>query len=271
MKDLTLHVSSDEVDTFFDSHLKTPEMRRAFREHPILIDLAARFRRFPRLTFNATDNRYERSNFASWFNALALRDYENPAVNDLYYLHEITHIATMPYLPYSDHDVWRRKMFRNELEASVMSEAYVYVLCPGLREKSFKGEIWVDRFLPAFRDRDLDSILIQLLGERDRIQAQPVESDPQEMRIFSYQRQNEEWARLWQENYQKIERHMAAFHSRASSDREGAARDHLAWIEHEIAISGKPYPFAEEVEAFADYCAKDKSAVIPSELTLKRA
>ncbi|MEK7358446.1 MAG: hypothetical protein AAB250_18525 [Bdellovibrionota bacterium] len=269
MKDFKFYVTPDEIDGFLGTHLKTDEMRNAFRTNPILIDLKERFVRYPRLTFWANDEKTERSSFASWFNALALRDYENPAVNDLYYLHEITHISTMPYLPHAPHDGWRRKMFRNELEASVMSEAFIYFLCPELRAKSFSGEIWVDRFVPSLAGKDLDSVLILLLNERDRIQSEPNDSDPQERRIHSYQKQNEEWARIWEPNYLKIEGHMARFYKHAYADRAQAARAHQLWIETEIGASAKPYPFATEVDAFADYCAKDKTAVIPTELNLK--
>ena len=125
MKNLKAYITPGEVRTFVDSLLLTEEMRNAFRTQPALIALMDQYCRYPRLSFEASDDVIERGNFTSWYNALAIRQYENPAVNDLFYLHEITHIATMLYLPGGDFEIWRNKMFRNELEASIMSEAFI--------------------------------------------------------------------------------------------------------------------------------------------------
>ncbi len=269
MKNIKFYITPAEVREFVESALLTAEMKEAFRTQPYLIDLLNRYARYPRMTFVATDDVIERGNFTSWYNALAIRKYENPAVNDLFYLHELTHIATMPYLPAAGFEGWKRKMFRNELEASVVSEAFIYFLSPALRPLSFRGEIWVDRFTNLDKMRAED-ILTTLLGERDRIQRSPREDDEQEMRIFSYQKQNEAWAKIWAANYGEIERHMHDFYRLAERDPVAAVAAHSAWLEQNIAAGGKPFPFAAEVEAFADYCAKDKTAVIPSELNLKK-
>ncbi len=245
-------------------------MLGAFRTSQPLRDLFQKFVGTPRITFEATDKEVERSNFASWYNALSLREYENPAVNDLYYLHEITHISSMPYSPNVDFQTWKQKMFLNESEASVMSEAFIYYLCPGLRPLSFKNEIWVDRFLKEeTRNGDLDFFSQKLTRERDRAQARPNREDPQEARIADYQLQNEAWAEIWRANYEVIEKHMSRFTDEAKADKRAAGRKHLAWMNEQIALSGQPFPFAKEVEEFAAYCAKDKTYMF-KELNLKK-
>ncbi len=269
MKNFRFYTKPVEVRDFVLSTLQTEEMKSAFMTQPSLRSLLDQYCRYPRLTFEATDPLIERGNFTSWYNALALRKYENPAVNDLFYLHEIAHIATMAYLPEAGFEGWKRKMFRNELEASVLSEAFIYFLSPALRARSFRGEIWVDRF-KEIGGQKMDDILNFLLAERDRIQRQPNESDEQERRIYSYQRQNEAWATIWSKNFSRVEKQMNDFYRLAAKAPSEAVAFHTEWLQTEISAGGKPYPFPNEVENFADYCAKDKTAVIPSELNLKK-
>lgn len=250
VKNLKLLTNENEIRHFLDGQFRTREVRDAVSTQPFLQDLLNLFVAKPRVVFDATDVTVERGNFTSWYNALALREYENPAVNDLYYIHEIAHIATMPYAPDVGFNAWKSKIFRNELEASVLSEAFIYFLAPELRGRSFAHEIWVDRYLRATPHPSLPEIHATLLVDRERIQTDPRTEDAQELRINDYQIQNEEWARIWRTRFGEVEAHMAEFERSVIRDRVGAGQRHLAWIEARIASGKKPYPFPDEVEAF---------------------
>lgn len=223
------------------------------KSQKVLRQLMDQFCAAPRVVFEASEPIIERGNFTSWYNALALRDYKNPAVNDLYYLHEISHIATMDYSGDYSFDAWKAKLFLNELEASVLSEAYIYFLAPGLRELSFQDEIWVDRYLRAKPHPTLEQVLQVLLDDRTRIQMKPNPADHQELRIADYQIQNEEWARVWRSRYSIVEAHMSEFLRQCRRNRETTGRRHLEWLHHQITLSGRPYPFGDEVDAFHEF------------------
>ena len=82
------------------------------------------------------------------------RSYDNPAIEDLYRLHEMFHAAFMPYFPGIGFDAFHRKMEDNELKASVCSEIRVYFELPHLREIAFPHPIYADRFLSDCVDAD---------------------------------------------------------------------------------------------------------------------
>ena len=100
------------------------------------------------------DDRLERAHFCSWWGVTMNRTYDNPAIEDLYRLHEMFHAAFMPYFPGIGFDAFHRKMEDNELKASVCSEIRVYFELPHLREIAFPHPIYADRFLSDPVDAD---------------------------------------------------------------------------------------------------------------------
>ena len=94
-----------------------------------------------------TDPRIERAHFSPWWNVLGRRTYENAAIHDLFYLHEMSHMAMLVYEDSMSWEAWAAKMADNEMLASLESETLVYLALPSLRAKSFDGQIWADRFL----------------------------------------------------------------------------------------------------------------------------
>ncbi len=256
MKNIKILETENDRIKFLTDQIRTQAFRDAIPKVPFLKKILFEFCKHPRIVFEATDPKVERGNFTSWYNALSIRDYENPAITDLFYLHEIAHIVTMPYLMSMDFGIWKKKIFKNELEASVISEAYIYFLIPELRKLSFNNEIWVDRFL---KNGHLASTTEYktLLVERQNILTKPNLKDTQEIRIFDYQKQNEAWAEIWSTKFHLVESHMFEFYQLSLLDSKKAGHIHLKWLETEISSGGKRYPFAQQVEAFSDY--NDKS------------
>jgi hypothetical protein len=218
-----------------------------------IADWVARFSEQPLLFFSMDDDHNEKGHFSAWMGAIAIRHYENPAINDLYYLHELVHLITMRYLPGSDFETWRQKMFQNELETSLESEVHVYFALDSLRAQSFKQEIWADRFLndPAFRSLTEECQTTVLSAERRRIFVKPEEKDTVEVEISHYYNQNIAWAEIWRDSFDIVEARMDEFRAESKVNRELALGKHCQWMEELMRVEGKPYPFALEAESFA--------------------
>lgn len=142
----------------------------------------------------------ERTQFSSWWRHIQHRHYDTPAVTDLYYYHELTHIAnhvskTFFDFPLSRAD-WQSHVFNEELIASMESEVFVYWYFPTLREKTFKFEIWADRLKPPVKENLYDAKHNATL-ERQRIFKEPNFNDEIEIGIHKYNNQNSIWCNYW--------------------------------------------------------------------------
>jgi hypothetical protein len=148
MKNLISLATKSDIHDFVGDLWKSEPFRESYRSRGYVYDQVERFAYLPRLFAEASNDRLERAHFSTWWNVIMLRDdYTNPIIHDLYYLHEMAHAATMPYVPRIGRAAFDEKMQRNELEASVLSEIAVYFDMPGLRQNSFDHNIYADRFL----------------------------------------------------------------------------------------------------------------------------
>ncbi len=192
----------------------------------------------------------ERSHFTTWFNVIALRpEYENDAISDLYYLHEITHSATMYFDSTLSWQDWYKKTMQNEMEASLESEAFAYFELPGLRKLSFDHEIWLDRFWIDHGEPSLFVMLkARLTEERKKATQSPSIDDFIELQIANYAAQNIEWSRIWAKNWRVIERHMLEFLSLAEHDTDKAVVLQLEFLDEHM--SSFHIPFDREANAF---------------------
>ncbi len=133
---------------------RTPELRR----HPWVKAMCARV---PGLyQMRAADGGPMRNlppgYFATYYRCTAHRPYDNPYIEDLYWLHEIAHLDTwrrggLQDPPSRDgrHETWlewSERAIDSELIASVTSECLPHFI-PGVREQTFRHPIWVDRYL----------------------------------------------------------------------------------------------------------------------------
>ena len=197
--------------------------------------------------------------FGTYFGAMQRRKYDNPWVQDLYALHECTHVATLTYDPARSWADWSRAMVRSEMEASLASECFVYLHIPAVRKLTFPHEIWFDRFR---RDRDVvwahERAEAEILIRKERLRAlnTPGFDDFLEHQIHNYSQQNMRWCVLWSKPvggrtafkddpaFRLVESHMAS-----------PARDaeHEAWI-HELTDSDGPEmaPFIRQAMEFQE-------------------
>ena len=249
-------VTPDEIHGFFKALWRTPEFRDSHESGGYVYRWVDRLAEYPRFVGDLTDARIERAHFSPWWNMLGRRDYENPAIHDLFYLHEMTHMAMLVYEDAMSWEAWAAKMADNEMLASLESETLVYLAMPSLRTKSFVKEIWADRFLAGQADGGGMRDAAMRAAHRsfmlmERYRARRVPDDDIEQRIAAFQQENEAWASIWRTNYREVERAMCRFRAMSLTDRHAASRWLLEWHD-DLARTGNGIPFRAEAEQFAE-------------------
>lgn len=261
MKNLIFH--EDQASYILNELLLIPEVKELDAVQKMVAAL-------PKLVFfEYTEKDLEWSHFTTWFRAIALRDYKNPVINDLYYLHELSHVAAMAYHkgPNYTFNQWYRKMTQNETFAAVFSEAYIYHKLPKLRVEAFPFEIWVDRFKfttemgdsvykpylsrPGLRlgnhthhnsfyyDFQNKTVFKEFYLARMQSMRNPDPYDFVEMQVSFYAMQNHQWATIWKDNWRRVETFF-------SDDPE--EETHLRWLKTHMEDDG--IPFREEAIRF---------------------
>jgi hypothetical protein len=152
------------------------------------------------LWFYDMSDQIERTQFSSWWRHIQTRHYDIPAVTDLHYYHELTHISNHRTTNYNyevpNPDEWQNYAFDEEIIASLESEVFIYWYFPTLRAKTFKFEIWADR-LSVPTPEKLENAKWNARAERVRIFREPNFDDPIEMSIHKYNNQNLIWCGYW--------------------------------------------------------------------------
>ena len=256
MRDVKALVTADEIHAFFKALWRTPEFQESHTHGGYVFAWIDRLAEYPRFIGELTDPRIERAHFSPWWNVLGRRSYDNPAINDLFYLHEIAHMAMLVYEDAMSWGAWAAKMADNEMLASLESETLVYLAMPSLREKSFAQEIWADRFLTEEPDGSGMRDAAVRAAHRsfmlmERYRARRVPDDTLERRIATFQQENEAWAQIWRRSYQDVERAMRTFREMATHDRHSASQWLLDWHDGQ-ARAGDGIPFRAEAEQFAE-------------------
>jgi len=255
MHDVIALVSPDEIHGFFKALWRTPEFRESHAPGGYVYRWVERLAEYPRFIGELTDPRIERAHFSPWWNILGRRNYDNDAIHDLFYLHEITHMAMLVYEETMSWEAWAAKMADNEMLASLESETLVYLAMPSLRAKSFPQQIWADRFLNeqaeggGMRDAAVRAAHRSFML-MERYRARRVPDDDLEQRIATFQQENEAWASIWRDHYRDVERAMCTFRRMSLGDRAAASQWLLDWHEGE-ARAGNGIPFRAEAEQFA--------------------
>jgi len=250
MKDIITLSTSKEVNNFAYNLWRTDLFRDSHNQGGGYINrLITKFSEVPRFFYTMTSE-VERSHFTTWFNVIALRlEYENDAISDLYYLHEITHAATMYFDPTLSWQDWYKKTMQNEMQASLESEAFAYLELPGLRKLSFDHEIWLDRFWTDCGELMLtDALKERLIEERKNATQSPSIDDFIELQIANYAAQNIEWSRIWAKNWRVVEKHMLEFLSLAEHDKDKAVALQIEFLEEHML--NYIIPFEKEANDF---------------------
>ena len=228
------------------------------------------FARVPRFFYHASEPRIEWTHFSTWWGGILLCDYDNPAIRDLRYLHEMYHASTMPYLRHGNVPTFEAKNLRNEREASTFTELAIYLELPDLRPLTFEHPIFADRLIypegdftrpdPVLMERwrtEPELVFQELMYERARvIWAEPGEvdlDDPQIVWLRRYGEQGAHWVRVWSRRFQLVEDSMLDLYAQSRAGKRGdAAQRHLDWLLSQEIAGGSTVPFREEAVAFRD-------------------
>lgn len=228
------------------------------------------FANYPRFVAEMTSED-EYSHFSPWWNVISKREYDNPYVNDLYYLHDMFHMVERNrsvdtgYGAPSFYEFFKRTS-TNELRASIMTEVVIYFMHPEIRDKTFGFEIWADRFLNdghtkrAWNDQTHWNFMNRLEITRKNSMVRPDPTDWCELQIYGYVQNNIEWAKIWKGNFMEVENHMLSFYNDCGSaymDLDGYTIDyvierHLDWLDkHSVGLFNVPFePEARDFNAF---------------------
>jgi hypothetical protein len=224
MDKLEYVVQEDLYDYIMDLW-STKEFKTAFaNKNSYLRFVLDKFMKYPRGFLNP-HLPIEKGHFTTWMNFIEKRNYVNKYVQDLYYFHEIAHVAFMEYREYADESFysWYDKMQNNELLASLSSEVFIYYFMAReglpIREKTFSFEIWYDSWIDFFSKQKqvtfenylekFDEILTKRkvisLGFFDK------SANDVEKQIARYAKQNFDWGLIWRENFMRVENVMVEF------------------------------------------------------------
>lgn len=288
-----------------DNLLQTEMLRQSYDEGGLVAQIVKRFSRKPRFFYEPSHEFVEIADsdgsvhrefveaphFSPWWGGIQLRTYDNALVQDLYYLHEICHAATMPYGPDLGHActdpvTFKNKIRDNEHEASTLSEMTIYCEFPQLRDMSFQHEIFVDRFLFPSGDRTLvDATMIQRWREEPEIVEKelmyaraailtapdPDESDLAAFWLKRFYSQGKTWTCIWTNpkneyadiplggRFREVERSMIHFRNNCHSvGRHAALQKHLDWLMSTPIAQDKGIPFYPEARAFCESYLRHK-------------
>jgi hypothetical protein len=268
MKNLKSLATKREIHDFMGACWRSQPFRRSYLEGGFVFDQVERFAWLPRLFAETSNDHLERAHFSTWWNVIMIRDdYDNPIIHDLYYLHEMAHAASMPYIDGIGRAAFDEKMQRNELEASVLSEIAVYFEMPGLREASFDHEIYADRFLndPNMQNlwRNNREVALETLRSMRRdvmVSKAEHQMDLTEVWIRRFADQNAAYSVIWADRYGEIEKQMSWLQSSAHADRSHIIRLYRGWLEQESAKDiVDNIPFRQEAELFAPFYWSNKT------------
>lgn len=274
MKDIVRLPEPDNIHHFTRRLWRSDIFKRSHDEGGVVHDVIDRFARLPRLFYVPSQEDIEAPHFSPWWGAIQMRNYERDAVQDLYYLHEIEHAGTMPYMPGLNLVTLKNKIRDNEHEASTLSEMTIYFDHPELRPQTFPHEIFVDRFLfpeggharpdPRMLERwqtEPDLVRKELMYARASV-VTAKEIDPQDKPAFWLNRfanQGRAWTAIWTARYGLIEEGMTKFRDNCLKIGRSAALDqHIEWLTSPEIADGTTIPFYKEAAAFSEIYAENK-------------
>lgn len=221
MKNLKVYAHF-QIDQFFNDIFKTKVFKDLCAAPGACQGIFDKLRQRPIITYEATSP-IEKNHFTTWMGLIQLRHYENDYMNDLYYLHELAHWATMEYGKCKDLSEFHTKMAENELFAATLSEVYIYLEAIGLRQMVFDHPIWFDSVYNTMIEKEMD--FNKIMKFRKKRISNPDSFNFCEMQIAKYASQNAKWTAIWAKNWREVEDRVAVYLSAyddAASLRDGS-------------------------------------------------
>lgn len=221
-------ISEQNFDEFWNNVWSSDEFKNSLN-HPFFVQLKNELRKYPFFIFNYThDKQYY--HLTSHLRVIAKRNYSNPIIQDLYYLHELSHCVEFHGEDFSSFDEWSNHLDNNELYASLISEAFVYFFIPSIRDKTF-NPLWVNSFISPSVDnfsgcdfkqwnmmsfsnlQDWPPIMQHIIQQRLNLRGQQISDNTPEAEksIIQYNLPRKNWLPLWQPHFSKINALLSSF------------------------------------------------------------
>mgnify|MGYP003412775328 FL=1 len=143
-------VSSETMDDFIYNNWKTDFFKNLQKKEGSVVDLMITRLKEKGLFVFDYSNDLEYKHMFLWFYHIGHRQYDNPYIHDLFFFHEFYHLISFPEKKFDNFEEWKSAMWQNELEASLMSEVFIYYFEPELRQYTFKQRIWCDDVIEMF-------------------------------------------------------------------------------------------------------------------------
>lgn len=210
------------------NHVYSLWQSEAFKKSHLELDghinkLVKKFSEFPRFFADMSDPSIEKSQFYSYFNILMYRTYHNKVIQDLYYLHEIMHMTTMPYDSKMSFNEWLEKMIANEMEASIESEVLIYKHLP-IRGQSFNFEIWYDSLKPEQLENKANL-------KKFRLERMINPQTDVEIVLNKYHNNNQIWGQIWKKNFVKVEKALEKFKKKSLISKDDAVKELMTFFD----------------------------------------
>jgi hypothetical protein len=272
---LKLLIEEDDIHNFTRKLWRSDVFKDSHDSGGIVSRVIDNFAKYPRFFYEPSDVNTEAPHFSPWWSGIQLREYDNPVIQDLYYLHEIEHACTMPYMAGLNRVTFKNKIRDNEHEASALSEMTIYLHHPELRAQTFPHSIYVDRFL--FPDGDFskpdtswmerweiepDIVRKELMYARASVVTDKnitLDDDPVLFWLNKFADQGRKWVDIWSDRYDVVEQSMIKFKDECRTlGRATALQNHIDFLLSDDISNGTDIPFYTEAAAFAEVYAENK-------------
>lgn len=197
----------------------------------------------------------QRRHFSQMWGQVFARSYDNPALSDLYWIHELCHWACADLSRSDSFEEWRLKWDLNELRASCASEILVHGEVEGWDREAFGREAWARRFgalggVDPTREESWSASSREAAARRLDLRegrAEPMDED--ERWFASFKDANLGWASVWSGAWSSVDEGLSAYGEALGAGDEARAR---AALSKAGAVGAFPaIPYLGQARAFA--------------------
>ena len=249
-------VGAEQFDFFWNNHWRSAQGKMwAHGGSPLAVWLKSRLQERPFYMSSYWQPDIQRKHFAQMWGQIFERHYDNVALRDLYWLHELAHWASMTMEPSKDHTSWTLKWDTNELMSSFISEVLIHGESPDWDSAALGSPAWARQFTSISCQNPLIpstwSKGATLAWER-RVSVRAGETKPTgqtEIWLSSFAAENARWANIWSKNWSRIDAGLNAYRLAQIAGDEMAMRDTLDAAGRVTQWPAVPY--LEEAVAFS--------------------
>ncbi len=217
-------IFKSQMDAVIYKNWKTDFFKKLHKKENSIVDLLVKRLKQKNFFFFDYSDEIEKHHMTLWFYHVGNRNYDNPYIHDLYLFHEYYHLISFPEKKFDNFDEWKEAMWINELEASLMSEVYIYYFEPELRKYTFSQRIWFDDIIDLFGKENIEAnddllmfnnhpdIFIKIRERRESVRnGEPVMFKSEEW-IASFNNKDD-WFEHWRPYFKEVEEIRNGFES----------------------------------------------------------